>query len=229
MSQSTPKQDIRTLGFVLRRTNYGEADRILNIITPVGKISAIAKGVRKEKSKLAGGVEMFTLSDFNIHKGKSDIAVVTGARMVKHYGNIVKDFNKMELAGIMLKKIGRAADSSDNPEYFAIIRQGISGVDEGLDLALIEDWFLINLLKAMGEEVNLYRDMVGDKLDASSRYDWVVGESCFGKNENGAYGVDEIKMLRLMSATELRVVARVKGASEIALGVLPLIRTFAKM
>ena len=51
--------EIKTLGFVLRRTNYGEADRILNLITPQGKISAIAKGVRKPKSKLAGGVEMF--------------------------------------------------------------------------------------------------------------------------------------------------------------------------
>ena len=58
MSKST-RSDIKTLAYVLRRTNYGEADRILNIITPNGKISAIAKGARKEKSKLAGGIEMF--------------------------------------------------------------------------------------------------------------------------------------------------------------------------
>ena len=49
MSSNTIKKDIRTLGYVLKRTNYGEADRILNLITPQGKISAIAKGVRKEK------------------------------------------------------------------------------------------------------------------------------------------------------------------------------------
>ena len=54
MSKNTPDNYLRTFGYVLRRTNYGEADRILNIITPSGKISAIAKGVRKEKSKLAG-------------------------------------------------------------------------------------------------------------------------------------------------------------------------------
>ena len=68
-------QDIRTLGYVLRRTNYGEADRILNIITPEGKISAIAKGVRKEKSKLAGGIEMFSRIDLNIHKAKTKWAL----------------------------------------------------------------------------------------------------------------------------------------------------------
>ena len=86
---------IRTFGYVLRRTNYGEADRILNIITPLGKISAIAKGVRKEKSKLAGGVEMFSLIDFNIHKGKSDLGTVIGAKMIKYYGEILKNYDRM--------------------------------------------------------------------------------------------------------------------------------------
>ena len=107
MSSNTIKKDIRTLGYVLKRTNYGEADRILNLITPQGKISAIAKGVRKEKSKLAGGIEMFTLTDFNIHLGRGEFGVVTGVKMVKHYGEIVKDFSKMELAAMMLKKINK--------------------------------------------------------------------------------------------------------------------------
>ena len=43
-------KDLKTRALVLRRTNYGESDRILNLITPVGKVSAMAKGVRKEKS-----------------------------------------------------------------------------------------------------------------------------------------------------------------------------------
>ena len=46
-------RDLRTKAIVLRRTDYGEADRILNLITPQGKIAVIAKGVRKEKSKLS--------------------------------------------------------------------------------------------------------------------------------------------------------------------------------
>ena len=57
-------KDIRTEGFVLKRTNYGEADRILNIITPLGKCAVIAKSVRKSRSKLAGSIEMFSLIDF---------------------------------------------------------------------------------------------------------------------------------------------------------------------
>ena len=51
--------DIRTKALVLRRTNFGEADRIINFLTEQGIISAIAKGVRKEKSKLAGSTTNF--------------------------------------------------------------------------------------------------------------------------------------------------------------------------
>lgn len=51
--------DLRTQAIVLRRTNYGESDRILNLLTPEGKVSVIARGVRKEKSRLAGSIELF--------------------------------------------------------------------------------------------------------------------------------------------------------------------------
>ena len=77
------KSDTRTLAYVLRRTNYGEADRILNLLTPEGKISAMARGVRKEKSKLASNIEMFCLIDLNVHEGKGNLAVVTSAKSLK--------------------------------------------------------------------------------------------------------------------------------------------------
>lgn len=40
----------RTRAIILRRTNYGEADRVLRMITPLGQRSVIAKGVRREKA-----------------------------------------------------------------------------------------------------------------------------------------------------------------------------------
>lgn len=51
--------DLRTQAIILRRTNYGESDRILGLITPHGKLSVLARGARKEKSRLAGGIELF--------------------------------------------------------------------------------------------------------------------------------------------------------------------------
>lgn len=210
MLGNTVKKDIRTLGYVLKRTNYAEADRILNLITPQGKISAIAKGVRKEKSKLAGGIEMFTLTDFNMHLGRGEFGVVTGAKMVKHYGEIVKDFSKMELAAMMLKKINKTAENSDNAEYFKILDQSLAGLNAGENAELVEAWFLMNLTKATGEEINLHRDINGEKLAIDARYFWDTMEGAFSKNKQGEFGADEIKMLRLMLAADLSVVKRVK-------------------
>lgn len=216
MLGNTVRKDIRTLGYVLKRTNYGEADRILNLITPQGKISAIAKGVRKEKSKLAGGIEMFTLTDFNIHLGRGEFGVVTGAKMMKHYGEIVKDFGKMELAAMMLKKINKTAENSDNAEYFNILDQSLAGLNAGENMELVEAWFLMNLTKAMGEEINLYRDTKGEKLVIDVRYAWDAMEGAFMENKQGEFGADEIKMSRLVLAADLNVVKRVKLNDEMA-------------
>lgn len=210
MLNNTVKKDIRTLGYVLKRINYGEADRILNLITPQGKISAIAKGVRKEKSKLAGSIEIFTLTDFNIHLGRSEFGVVTGARIAKHYGEIMKDFSKMELASMMLKKINKAAENSENAEYFKILDQSLAELNVNKDTRLIESWFLMNLAKATGEEINLHRDINGEKLVADAKYFWDVMESAFSENKQGDFGTDEIKMLRLILTVDLKVAKRVK-------------------
>ena len=98
------QSDIKTKALVLRRTNYGEADRIVNFITPEGKISAIAKGVRKEKSKLAGGMELFSLIQINIHQGKNEMGVVTSAKMLKFYSallNMKMTENEVEVENLV--------------------------------------------------------------------------------------------------------------------------------
>lgn len=218
-------KDLRTLAYVLKRVNYGEADRILNLITPSGKIAAIAKGVRKEKSKLAGGVEIFSLVDINVRQGKSELGVITNAKMLKYYAGILKDFNRLELASLILKKVSFAAESSDNSDFFRIVDQALKGLDAGDGLELVEAWFWLNLLKASGEEINLYRDVMGEKLRVDLKYDWDEMEGAFKRKEHGEYGENDIKMLRLMLATDLEMVRRVKRDEQMMEKILRLART----
>lgn len=208
------QNDIKTKAYVLKRTNYGEADRILNIITPRGKMSVIAKGVRKEKSKLAGGIELFSLVELIIHQGKSEFGLVTSAKMVEYFSKIVTNYDRTEFAAEVLKKISKYAEGSDNPEFFSIADQSLRALNGGVNNPLIRSWFLINLMRANGEEVNLYRDIDGEKLTPEKRYSWDLMESAFIANENGNFGANEIKMLRLMMTSELRIVARVKNYEE---------------
>jgi DNA repair protein RecO (recombination protein O) len=221
--------DIRTQGFVLRRTNYGEADRILNIITPLGKFVVIAKSVRKSKSKLAGSVEMFSLIDFNIHQGRSEFGVVTGAKMLEHYGEIIHDYQRMELAGLVLKKISQAAESANSEEYFNITKQCLVGLNAGLNTDLIEAWFLLHLMKVMGEEMNLYRDINGEKLVENENYSFDNTALAFMANDGGEFGTNEIKFLRLLVTSKLNVVQRVKVDDSMIRETLDLVRVVAHL
>ncbi|MBR3253715.1 DNA repair protein RecO [Candidatus Saccharibacteria bacterium] len=213
MSQNTQK-DIKTLAYVLRRTNYGEADRILNLITPNGRMTAIAKAARKERSKLAGGIEMFSLIEINIHFGKAEMGLVTGAKMLKYYGNILADFDRMELAALILKKISLVAESLDSEECFGIVNATLPALDRGVQKDLVEAWFWLNYAKLTGEQINLYRDVYGDKLDAEKLYDWNIDEAAFMEKMEGNFDADAIKLMRLMTAADLEVIERVKDIGD---------------
>lgn len=223
------REDIKTEGIVLRRTNYGEADRILNLITPVGKIAAIAKGVRRPKSKLAGGIEMFSLVKINIHQGRGRMGVVTSAQMVKYYDKILRDFGRMELAGLILQKINKVSDQVEEAEYFEITLQCLEALDTGVDTGVVESWFWLNLRRVMGEEMNLHRDINGEKLRADERYMWDVGSLAFVRQDMGEYGADEIKIMRLMVTTKLGMVKRIKMTEESRERVLNLVRIAARV
>lgn len=212
--RDTNPRDLKTKALVLRRTNYGEADRIVNLITPSGKVSAMAKGVRRSKSKLAGGIEMFTLVEVNLHFGKSDMATLTGAKMVRFYGGLLKDLTRMEKATEFLKEINRAAETVDSPEFFEILDKSLAKLSDGADLNLVEAWFLLNLARAMGEQINLYTDVNGDKLDAGKRYRWDEQEMGLAPHEYGLIDENAIKLMRLMWTMDLMVVSRVKNADK---------------
>lgn len=222
-------KELRTRAYVLRRTNYGEADRILNLITPEGKISAIAKAVRKEKSKLAGSVEMFSLIDINIHQGKSEFGVITSAKMLKFYDKIVADLNRMELAGFVLKKISLMAEHSDNPEFFKITDQALGAINNGDSLETIEAWFLFNMLKASGEQINLYRDVDGTQLLPDEQYEWDFHEDALRKKHGGRISGNEIKMMRLMTTTSLVTTLKVKDTASMMLLILTIARGLSKI
>lgn len=222
-------KDIKTYAYVLRRTNYGEADRILNIITPLGKMSVIAKGVRKEKSKLAGGVEMFSLIELVIHQGKSEFGVVTSATMKKYFNNILTDLNKMELAATALKKINKLSEHSDNPEHFKIIDQTLNALNTNIDLSMTEAWLLLNCHKAGGEEINLYFDADGKKLEPEKTYEWDTMEQALVERAGGSISANEIKLMRLMLTSNIGLVAGVKNTKEMLPKILTIARSVNKI
>lgn len=207
-------KEIRTDAIVLKRTNFGETDRILTLITPFGKKSALAKGVRKERSKLAGAVEPFSLTEMNLHEGKSELLIVTGAKCRKFYSNLLKDFTRLEIASEILKKIMRASEQVDAPKYFEITKECLEALDSGANTETVLTWFYLNVFKAGGGEVNLHFDAEGEALKEDEKYVWDYAELALKKNVSGKIGGNEIKMLRLMVTAKLKLVLKVRDTQE---------------
>lgn len=217
--------DLRTEAIILRRTNYGETDRIINFLTPSGKISALAKGVRKEKSRLAGGIELFSVSDIVVHQRQNNqgLAILTGAKMLQFYQNIITNLPRLELASSCLKQTDRAAEQADNPEYFTILNQVFKGLNQNYPDELVSFWFRLNLARASGEEINLVRDASGTNLHPDETYFWDATESALRPAPNGPISAREIKLARLVLASPLKTIAAVQNVTEI----LPQLATIA--
>jgi DNA repair protein RecO (recombination protein O) len=218
---------VNTQGIVLSRTDYSEADRILTFLTPdYGKVSAIAKGVRKQKSKLAGGIELFSVSDISYIVGRKEISTLISTRLVKHYGDIVKDMDRTNAAYEAMKLINKATEDKPEAEYFHLMQTALESLDDAaVDLDLINIWLAAQLLRLAGHTPNLRTQRNGQKLQANQTYDFDFESMCFEPGE--AFGSDQIKFLRLLfSDNQPTVLQKVEGSARLAdhlLGMLRLI------
>lgn len=219
-------QYFRTEAIILRRTNYGEADRILSVITPErGKISVIAKGVRRPKSKLAGGLELFAICDLNTVEGKG-MAVVTSAQIKHFYGKeILQDYDRMQLAYEVLKQINKASETVTSPEFYDLLRSSLVSLgDLTVENNLINVWFSLNLKSLLGEGLNLETDIKGELLHSDKKYNFDFNSRAFVQIENGDYTGDHIKFLRLVQQYSPPALSKVGGISQILTEVSVLIR-----
>lgn len=207
---------VRTRAIVLRRTNYGEADRIVQFLTPEGKKSVMAKGVRREKSKLAGGIELFAVTDVVISQGKGELGILTSARLVHFYNHIMQDYDRMQFAYEAIKQVGRASEMVDEPEWYDVLSEVLKGVDAvSLSLQLTQTWFYIRYAELLGSPLSLANDIDGNGLQVNERYLYDVSEKGFRLAANGSVGADHIKFLRLISAKSLETLMQVGGIDQI--------------
>lgn len=216
--------DVRTQAIVLRRTNYGESDRILNFITPEGKVAALAHGVRKSKSRLAGGIELFSVADIVLHQGRAKLATLTSARMLQFYGNIMADINRLELASQFLKRVERASEQVSSPEYFQLLQDALRGINAGLELNLVETWFNLNIYRINGEEVNFFCDVAGNPLSAEQSYVWDSTENALRPEPQGKISAKEIKLARFLLSNPLTWASKIEDLAQL----LPPISEVAK-
>jgi DNA repair protein RecO len=221
---------VQTIGIVLSRIDYGEADRIVTMLTPdQGKLSLMARGVRKPKSKLAGGIELFSISDISFIQGRGSLATLVSTRLKKHFGQIITDINRVQLGYDLIKKLNKTTEDQPEAEYFMLLSHVFSALDDdGVNLDLINAWFLAQLLKQAGHTPNLITDSNGQKLSADQNYNFDVDAVGLTANDQGSLKADQIKIFRLLfSDNKPEVLERVQGISQILPSIQPYLNSVA--
>jgi DNA repair protein RecO (recombination protein O) len=99
---------LKTEAIVLRSIRYGEADRILHLYTPNrGRLSAIAKGVRRARSRFGGRLEPFFRCNFVLYEGRSDLLTVTSVETLDGHPRLREDARALDVAARACDAVGR--------------------------------------------------------------------------------------------------------------------------
>jgi len=205
---------IVTTGIVLRRINYSESDRIITYITPdMGKISLIAKGARKPKSKLAGGIELFGESQMTFILGRGEIGSLISARLIQNYGSIVKDLVRTNIAYQIIKLINKYLESAAGGEFYNLVKEAYINLnDTNIDSRITQIWFGLNFLVIMGYQPKLVVEVASRDI---LNYDFDLSAMEFIENINGEYTRNDIKFLRLVQSKKPVFLSKVQSNDQI--------------
>jgi DNA repair protein RecO (recombination protein O) len=224
-------KQLLTTGIVLTRTDYAEADRILTLLTPdQGKLRLIARGVRKIKSRAAGGIELFSVSEIGFMQGRGELGTLISAHLLKHYGKIIQDIDRVQLGYELIRMLHRATEDQLEEEYFELLQQGFEALnDHSISTTLISAWFQAQLLSVGGHTPNLVTDVTGIGLIQTDCYIFDYDSVAFVKNEEGQYDASHIKVLRILFGSHRpSVIAQIKGVEPLLEDIIQLVTVMRK-
>jgi DNA repair protein RecO (recombination protein O) len=123
---------VKTEAVVLRSMRYGEADRILHLYTPArGRVGAIAKGVRRARSRFGGRLEPYFRIQAELHEGRGELLTVTGAQTVDAHPRLRGDARAIDAAARACDAVGRLFETEEpHPGVFNLLCRQLTLLDE---------------------------------------------------------------------------------------------------
>ena len=187
---------LKTEAVVLRSMRYGEADRILHLYTPHrGKLGAIAKGVRRSRSRFGGRLEPFFRVELMLHEGRSDLLTVTGAQTIEGHARLRADAACLDSASRACDAVTRLFDDGDpHPDVFNLLCHELALLDEdgrahATDANQLA--FRLKLLLAAGLAPQLAACAACGEREHLSGFSGAAGGVVCGACEAGAFALDE--------------------------------------
>jgi DNA repair protein RecO (recombination protein O) len=156
----------RTEGVILKRIDVGEADRIVTILTPQGKLTATARGVRKTASKLSGHLELLSHCQLQLAQGKQR-DVLTQSIVVARFDALQQQLVRMA-AGYYVAEITDALtiDEDAAAHIFTLCLETLHALTTVTQVEMVLHWYTMQLCDAVGYRPQLVDCVVcGNVLD----------------------------------------------------------------
>ncbi|MBI4261309.1 MAG: DNA repair protein RecO [Actinobacteria bacterium] len=176
-------------GIVVRQHKLGEADKIVTILTQgSGKIRAVAKGLRRTKSRFGARLEPFTHVSLLVHRGRGALDTVTQAEILSAHRTVREDLALLTAGEAMLEAVDRVAEEHErNVRLFLLLLSGLRVLDASpADPAAVAESFLLKLLSLSGFHPALTACAVCGNPAAALFSSGQGGAVCDGCAEHGA-------------------------------------------
>lgn len=215
----------KTEAIVLRTMDLGEADRVLTVLTPrLGKLRVIAKGVRRPRSRIGGGLQPFSDVQLVLAVGRT-FDVVTSSSLEDPHLGLRNDLHSTAAAWYAVELSDRFCEgAADSHEAFRLLAQALSALDAGgeIEREVVARWFELALLDAMGFRPELGRCLeCGAPIEpAGNAYSPAGGGVLCPRCGHAAHGAravsaDALKVMRHLQRSPLVGVLRLRLATGI--------------
>jgi DNA repair protein RecO (recombination protein O) len=214
----------KTQAIVLRQRKLGEADKIVTLYsTHNGKIDAVAKGVRRTKSRLAGHLEPLTLGSYLLAEGR-DLDIVTQAETVEAFPRLRDDLERISRGLYCAELVDRLTpERSEGMSIFRLLHDTLGYLDTSPEYDLATRRFELRLLSELG-----YRPSLMDCAVCSRRLEPIA--NFWSADAGGAVcpacaddslrlaplSVNTLKVLRLLQRSPYEEAARVRISGVLA-------------
>jgi DNA repair protein RecO (recombination protein O) len=150
----------RTEALILRRSDFGEADRLLVIATPGGKRRVIAKGVRKTTSRIAGHIELFTHTTLLLAIGRN-LDIITQSHGINRWPALHTDLTRLSCAYYITELYDRfTQEQEENQQLFRLLKATFAALDTTRNADLLLRSYELKLLANMGYRPHLHQCVV---------------------------------------------------------------------
>jgi DNA repair protein RecO (recombination protein O) len=219
-----PPRVYKTAAIVLRNRKLGDSDKILTLYTAnLGKIDAVAKGVRKTKSRLAGHVEPLTQAMFMLAQGKS-LDIVTQVETVESFQALRDDLDRLSRSLYVCELMDKFSEPhAENFGLYRLLLDTLRRIETGPELDTPVRYYEMRLLDALGYRPELEECVTcRNRLAATTNF-WSAGAGgavCPNCRQDEMavrpISANAIKLLRLLLHGRYSDVARIAIDGQLA-------------